>query len=1027
MGPISPGSRWRHLLLVTAGLALLIPSTARGLDPTKRPGQYVHQTWDRTHGLPQVSVTGILQDREGYLWVATQEGLARFDGIRFEVFDRRSHEAITVNYLVALTEGADGSIWGATEGGGLVRHHEGRIEVYDSGDAAGLESAESLAGGADGTLWIGTGSGLLRRVGERFERVGGEAIDGHHVTALEVGGGGQVWIGTRDAGLFVLEGDEAVRLPGAEALADAKIRTLLRAADGALWIGTADEGVHRWHDGVTRPMAAEWIGGSTVEALTEDAHGSVWIGTNDQGLLRHAASGALARFGVDEGLSHHRVRSLHADRDGNLWIGTFGGGLNRLRDGSFTAFTTVDGLGGDGIWSVLEAGDGALWVATEVGLDRIEGTRAVPFAGRERLLGLDVLSLHLDAQGTLWVGTYGDGLFRRDGDGWQQITTRDGLAGDIVYVMADDPSGDLWVGTRTGLSRVGDTGVHSYTAAEGLPQEIVRDLHVDRQGRVWVGTQGGGVARFEEEALIPVDLGLEGVQRQVFAILEGTDDTLWLGTTGGLVRHQRDQTTSYTSRDGLFDDKIYEVVDDGEGFLWMTSNRGVFRVSKTDLERFAAGDIEAVGSRPFNESDGLPNAECTGGAHPAGIRSRDGRLWFTTVQGLVVFDPASARVTTGAPPIAITHVRVDGVDVESRGLLVLDPGPHKIRIDFTSPTLAHPESLRFRTWLDGWEPGWTDNGTQRYAEYGVQGRGKYTFHVKAIGVEGRSSEEASSLSLMVRPYLHETLAFRVIAASALVVLGFCLPALRIRELRRRKRELEALVDQRTRELRDLTDELKELALRDPLTGLRNRRFLFETMAGVMAEVARQHARTTSGKQDRRAKPDDEVLGLFLVDIDHFKEVNDTFGHDSGEAVLRRFADLMTSCVRAEDLVVRWGGEEFLVVLPRTRQYYLKQFAERLRETIEAERFELPGNQSVRRTCSVGFTSYPMFQHPDVEVDLDQLIAAADLALYLAKREGRNRSIHVFAGDREPEDSDAVTTSLTSLEWATQKGYLDIER
>ena len=1014
-------------LLASAALLWAVALPAHALDPDKRPGQYVHQDWDREDGLPQVSVMDILHGRDGYLWVATQEGLSRFDGIEFHNFDSRNTDAITINYLVALAETGDGAIWAATEGGGLLRHQDGRVEVFGDAAAAGLDFAIALAADVDGSLWIGTSTGLLHRSEGAFTPVAADELAGTQINALAVGGGGRLWIGTRDRGLFLWHGGELSRAPGAPALETADVRSILEASDGTLWVGTQGQGVLRWRTDRAWPIAADELAGSTVEALAEDAHGNVWIGTNERGLLRCTSVGIIARFGVAEGLSHHRVRSVHADREGNLWIGTFGGGLNRLRDGTFTAFSTMDGLSGDGIWSVLEGEDGAIWVATEKGLDRIVRNRAVDFPGEDRLAGLDVLSLHRNAEGVLWVGTYGDGLFRRDGRGWTQVTAADGLAGDLVYVMADGPDGALWVGTRTGLSRIEGEEIRSLGVDDGLPLEIVRDLHLDRHGTLWIGTQGGGVAQLVDGVLAPVELGLTGARAQVFAIHEGHDGRIWLGTTGGLVRVGDGGTTVVTSRHGLFDDKIYEIVDDGAGSLWLTCNRGVFRVSLAELERFAAGEIDRIQSRAYDEADGLPVAECTGGSHPAGIRSADGRLWFTTVDGLVVYDPASAEESGRAPPIAVTRVQVDGGEAVDTTGLVLDPGSHAVRVDYASLSLTQPESLSYRTWLEGAEEGWSDAGRQRYVDYRGLSRGQYVFHVKAVGVDGTVSPEAATVTFEIRPHFHETTTFRVAAGAVLVILGFCLPAVRVRELRRRKRELEAEVDQRTRELREMADELKELALHDPLTGLRNRRYLFETMDGVMAEIARQHARNTEGAEDRRDKPDDEVLGLFLVDIDHFKEVNDTWGHDAGDAVLKQFAEVLQSCVRAEDLVVRWGGEEFLVVLPRTRHYYLKQFAERLRTRVAERGFELASQQPIHRTCSVGFTSYPLFHTPDVEVDLDQMISAADLALYLAKREGRNRTIHVISGARQPEDESAVTTSLASLEWATEKGYLKIER
>jgi signal transduction histidine kinase/ligand-binding sensor domain-containing protein len=797
--------RTRAACLLLCSLA----APAAALDPATRLSQYGQDLWQVEQGLPQNSVQSILQAREGYLWLGTQEGLARFDGVRFTLFDRANTPEIRHNSIQALLEARDGSVWIATYVGGLTRLKDGRFTVYGTRDGLPDDQVLCLHEDGQGRLWIGTRGGLASFDGRAFTVYGtAEGLLDPRVWAVTQDEGGALWIGT-DGGLNRLEGGRMTALTARDGLPAAPVHAVL--ADrrrGGLWVGTYG-GLVRMDGGRVSGVytAREGLVNDLVWTLLQDRTGALWIGTSD-GVSRFA-DGRFESLTPREGVPNGHVRALAEDREGSLWIGTNGGGLLRLRDGRFTRITERDGLPDAIVRTILQDRTGATWIGTNRGLARVQSGRLSNVGPARGFPAAPVFSLHQDQGGALWVGTYGAGLWRWQDGRFRSWRATDGLSSDIVRAIHRDRAGDLWVGTEAGLNRQGRDGRFTvYGEKNGLPSDQVFAILEDRRGALWFGT-GGGLVRWSDgrfTAWGPSD-GLRSTV--VFALHEDADGTLWFGTDGGGLHRLRDgRVTAVGVKEGLFDDLVVRILDDGQGTLWMSSNRGVFSVGKRELDELAAGRIARVRSASYGTADGMPSAECHGGSQPAGWRTTDGRLWFPTLRGVAILDPGRLSPNPVPPPVVVESVRVNHRPFQL-GSGPLPPGSRDIELQYTGLSLLAPARVRFRYRLEGYEADWVDAGTRRVAFYGNLAPGAYRFQVTAANNDGVWNEEGAAVAFEVAPRLFQTKPFAagVALLAALAVMGGY--RARTRHLRRRQQELEALVEARTRDLREAQERAEQ--------------------------------------------------------------------------------------------------------------------------------------------------------------------------------------------------------------------------
>ncbi len=468
-------------------MLVLAALPARALDPSRAITQYRLQSWSTKEGLPQSSVEALLQTRDGYLWLGTQEGLVRFDGIRFVVFDKSNTKALKANRVVALCEDRKGDLWIGTEGGGLTRLQQGVFTTWREANGLPNDRVRAVVEDASGVLWVGTDRGLARARGSEFTTV---ALPGRFVGSLHAAKDGTVWVGARDGSLRPMRQDqlgEPIPIPGSGA-----VQALWQDEDGTLWVGRRDALVRVGPGSVRAYTAREGLPGRSVMAIRRDRDGSLWVGTENGGLARLRGD-RFEVFTTREGLSNNIVQEILEDREGNLWVGTQDGGLNRLADGKFVTWTEREGLAADIVWPVMGDREGNLWAGTSNGgLSRFRDGVFTNFTTRDGLSSNSIQALAQDAEGALWVGTRGGGLDRLKNGRWTRWTTRDGLPSDSVNALLPDREGRLWIGLRDGGLVWMDRGRIVPVGGQSLLREVVHFLHQDRRGDVWIATNGRG-------------------------------------------------------------------------------------------------------------------------------------------------------------------------------------------------------------------------------------------------------------------------------------------------------------------------------------------------------------------------------------------------------------------------------------------------------------------------------------------------------------------------------------------------------
>ncbi len=818
-GPLSPVPAGTSLAsvgfqsLAIVLLTLLLATPLAALDPDRLPSQYVLAGW--RDELPQSIVRTLLQDRQGYLWLGTQNGLARFDGKTFRVFDPGNTPELGSGDVRALHEDAAGRLWVGTRGGGLARWDGQRFERIAAAPEGGASPTlvYALAADARGALLVGTrGQGALALEGERLAPPpGAEGLATANVLSLLTGPDGSVWIGLQNGGLHRLHGHQ--RVPVApDLLGEQSVLALLRDRSGQVWAGTRSAGLWRLAGG--DPARAEplpGLEGTPITALAEDRDGNLWVGTYGAGLARLHA-GRLDRLDRTGGLADEKVLALLEDREANLWVGTEGGGLQRLRDGAFRTFGAPEGLAAPQVWAVLEDRRGTVWLGTDGGgLARLDAGGFRHFGSREGLGGDSITSLFEDSRGDLWIGVRGVGLLRRSGERFERFGPEQGLAAGTVLALAEDDAGALWLGTSgQGLyRRQADGGFEPFAPEAELADDRVWALARGFDGELYAGTDGEGlkVIRGGKVERLGPDQGLPSAT--VSAIHTDEDGIVWLGTYGGgLARLVDGRITVATRRHGLPEDAILQVLDDELGWLWLSSNRGVARIAKQDLAAVLDGRQERLLAEVFGKADGMRSAECNGAFQPAGFRARDGRLWFPTIEGAVVVDPARLPQNPVPPGIVLESALADGESLLARERPILPAGTERFELSWAGLSFAEPERVRYRHQLEGFDHAWVDAGAERRATYTNLPTGRsYRFVVQAANEDGVWSPEGAALAFTVRPHLWQQPAFVLLVSVAAALLAWGAYQVRVRQLLRRTRQLEGLVAERTAEVVAQRDQL----------------------------------------------------------------------------------------------------------------------------------------------------------------------------------------------------------------------------
>jgi diguanylate cyclase (GGDEF)-like protein len=1019
------------------GMLFLLSLSVRAyaLDSAKPISDFIHETWSVDDGLPQSTVRSIAQTRDGYIWFATHEGAARFDGRKFSVFNEANTKALRGSGIAALRAARDGSLYLGLRDGGLVRLQGEKFEAVSPIGGLPKGSVSVLEEDGSGAMWIGTSGGGLAKLSVTDNKTQifttAQGLPHDIVTSIRPSASGEVWIGTF-AGLSVIRGGVLITRPTGESLDTTYVSSILDDRRGGRWIATYGSGLYYQSPAqntskITPPIATKNIADAansrfrlytgrdglvsdTLTRLFEDREGNIWVGSLE-GVqrLRMAGDGNISAFetyNAQSGSANNFVRDILQDAEGSLWLGT-DRGIERFRDGRFTTWGLQRGLTEQFTRTVLEDKSGAIWVGTSDGLFRFADQKVRRFGREDGLLNSAILSLAESRDGAIWVGANAGGLYRLRGDKFENWNEKLGLGAASVRAILDTRDGALWIGTNTGLYRAmpnnANGAVRHFHAAEGLPGEQVISLLEDRKGLIWVGTREGLATISNSVITKHESLAASG---PILSINADANGDLVVTTANGFAKIIGGKAYLFQAAQGLPARAFLSAVDDRKGSLWLCSNQGIVRVANQELNEIIAAKRERATPEYFGRSDGMATVQCNGGSGPAAWRTRDGRLMFATARGLAVVDAGKeVKPNTLAPPVHITGVMIDSEAVALPQIisadaaspapnLVLPPGKHRIDISYVGLSLQDPEKVSYRYRLVGFDPGWVNAGTERRAVYTNLAPGQYQFQVVASNNDGVWNERGAVLDIDYQPQFFERTLFRWLGALLVVALGVTAYFVRVRLLRRQANSLRQLVDERTKDLArekeklELTNEEKakllvqvkeqseayeKLSKEDALTGLANRRELTRFLTLEL----------------ERAQRSQRPLCVVLADLDQFKAVNDEFSHAAGDDVLRVVGQILQNGCRAIDMVSRYGGEEFAIVLPDTEIAEARLLCERLRSEVEKYAWHNI-RPSLSVTMSFGIAAAVFTIPASLAISQDKLLDAADAELYNAKRAGRNR-------------------------------------
>ena len=765
------------------------------------------RTWQVDDGLPGDNVTGVAQTRDGYLWVATQSGLARFDGVRILPVDvplGRPRPIIRA-LLLDLSQG----LWLAEERGVVVWSIGGESRMFTETNGLSRSQPLKVVQAGDQSVWIAYADGSLCRILEdkvtHFAE--GQGPPGRGACSLTADAQGRLWF-AREGQVGVFREGRFVTL---ETLNERYIE-LQQAGGNRIWICAGNRLLG--YEPNAAPVELGQIPATTAlvrpTALYEDRAGGVWIGTAALGLYHFDGTNV-----VRVATSHPRIRTITEDREGNIWVGTDGGGLNRLRPQVLELKGREAGLPFDTVRSVCEDAGGLLWVVTQNGaVATSEGEGWKTISSSEVWPGGQATCVACDPQGVVWIGTYSRGLYRWQNGQYSVLRRADGLANSGIRSLLADRSGNLWIAFSVGetLQKLRDGQFRSYQLPKG--SRAVRTMAEDAAGTIWMANLDAQLLRVSGDSIVdqtPLD---DGRMRPIRCLAGTPDGGIWIGySAAGVGRLKAGRFASVSTAQGLQDNSICSLVPDGLGWVWFGSDHGIFCVNARELEAAMDGKA-AVRSIAYGKDQGLPSLQGAYGYSPGATRTRDGRILIPTHAGLAIVHPARVQTNHVRLPVLIESVAVDNRVMrtgQSYLTLALPPDHRKLEVMFTAPSFIEADKVRFRYRLEGLEENWSDAGGERTAVYPRLPAGKYQFRVTAGNNAGVWNETGASLALEVKPFFWQTWWFRVAVVVLFTGLVFAVARyVTFRRLRSKLLRLEqenALQRERARIAKDIHDDL----------------------------------------------------------------------------------------------------------------------------------------------------------------------------------------------------------------------------
>jgi diguanylate cyclase (GGDEF)-like protein len=1037
-------------------------------------------------GLSQETILSAYQDQEGFMWFGTQEGLNRYDGYQFKVFTHslRHPDSLSSDWVYSIEESQDGNLWIGTINGINIFDKSTqtfRHLKHDPNNKNSLSENNSrvIYKDSDKQLWVGTDSGLNRfnpetREFSRFYNQKEDTLEPNEISSIAQDKEGFLWIGTDGNGLskFDPKTEKIVttskHIRDKSGFSNVNIKSLYIDNLQRIWIGTAGDGLtildiqdNELHVDTSTSWKPQEFDGLSISHIYQDKIGNVWIAT-DLGLFRFNSKLNTFQSILNEpdnlySLSTNRISYLYQDSGGVFWVGTYSG-LNKWN----TATAKFDhvrvtsnfssSLSDNFILGFYEAGNEKMWIATSVGLNLLntENGLVTQFhhdsENMNSLRSNKIASLFASDHNELWIGYRGKGLSKLDRKTGQYTHYKNdpnditSLASNGVSSIKQARNGKLWIGAFGGGLNLFDPETeqfirytHNKNDLSSIGSNKILSILEDEDGLLWLATLDSGISIFNprtssatrlmHEPNVPSSLG----NNFIWAIFEDSKSNIWVGTSGSGLnklsaknRYSGNYKFEKISREeGLPSNTVYGIIEDSEGFLWLSTNRGLTKFNP---------NTKAILN--YDSSHGLQGNEFNTGAY---YQAGDGKVYFGGTNGVTAFYPEDISPNSHVPPVVLTKfqklnevVSIDSLTPESNNIQI----SHKdylIAFEFAGLDYASPSNNRYKYKLEGFDEEWIEAADVRKATYTNLPSGNYVFRVKASNNDGIWNDKGAVVALTVLPApWYSWWAYLIYGLISLAILYRIYRSYvnKLLEEANYRKKLESEVESRTVELSSANEQLLNASITDQLTGLNNRRYLNSIVEQRCSAVLREFEREAkTGKSNSESGP---RLFFLMFDLDGFKPINDAYGHGSGDKVIVQVGEVLKSVCRKSDTVIRWGGDEFLVMGRVEESTEVEILAERLRSKIAANGFDIDLKQKMYLSCSIGYSLFPFSHHYPNALSWEQVHLLADKALYKSKDAGRNKWTGILQSVQKPP-ANVMGTLTQNIEKVIKDGHVTIKQ
>ncbi len=759
-------------------------------DPKKPLTETAIDQWTSERGLYTNNLTSVIQARTGFLWITTYNGLIRFDGHTFELFDRDRIPFLKSDAFYRGYEDKHGTLWFATQGSGIIRYDDGEFTPFLQSNAQLPKSIRCLLFSQDGAIWAGSNNNGLFLIRDSTVTLPmHNAVRDVSILSIAEDKDHNIWIATNGNGIVrISAAGEATQYTVEDGLPSNVVNTVRCTPEGEVIAGTW-KGLAFINEG--KVNTSDFLKDIGIISLALDDFGSIWLGT-EKGLARINRSEQVTDLiSGEHGLPTLEITSLTFDREGSLWLTSSKGGLIRFKDTGITTYTRIHGLSSDLVNIVAEGPDGAIYVGSDGGeVDVLVNGKATPLKFKNSLGGVSIRDLHIDKTGTLWVASYG-GLLRKKGGNEKLLNVQNGgLPVQDLRRMYFDRQNQLWLGTRSGgvLKLVDDRVVETFNRKTGLASNYILAIEEDQRGNIYLGTHGGGLSHIDSKGTVTTfHLTSDDSGILIFNIHVDESGAIWVVTNVGLYYFNGSDFKKLVLDHPTRGETYFDWIEDDAGNVWVTTNRGILRMQKKEINDYIRTNLTQVSSQIYNNDDGMKKKECTGATRA--FKSSQGKIWVPTIGGVSVVNPRELKQNLIEPPVYITQLIADEKVFDARLPVVIEPGHLRYTIKFTSLSLLAPEKNEFKFMLDGLEKTWTQAATAREVQYTNLPPGHYVLRVTGSNNDRLWSSKEATLQFEVKPFFYQTRAFYILIAFSMALFLFGIYKWRVHDIEKRNAEL----------------------------------------------------------------------------------------------------------------------------------------------------------------------------------------------------------------------------------------------